>query len=96
MDELSEKPIPEAAVAVKPADWSRPKIVMALWERGFSLRSLSRANDLAPKTLNAALDRPWPRGERIIAEALGVAPEEIWPSRFEQRAARKKMREGRA
>ncbi|EEJ2444476.1 helix-turn-helix domain-containing protein [Salmonella enterica subsp. enterica serovar 13,23:y:e,n,z15] len=25
---------------------------------------------------------PWPKGERLIAEALGVAPEKIWPSRY--------------
>ncbi|WP_249891443.1 helix-turn-helix domain-containing protein [Mixta hanseatica] len=24
----------------------------------------------------------WPKGERLIAEALGVAPEQIWPSRY--------------
>ncbi|EHE2725738.1 transcriptional regulator, partial [Salmonella enterica] len=23
-----------------------------------------------------------PKGERLIAEALGVAPEKIWPSRY--------------
>ncbi|WP_162265502.1 helix-turn-helix domain-containing protein, partial [Salmonella enterica] len=29
-----------------------------------------------------ALNRRWPKGERLIAEALGVAPEKIWPSRY--------------
>jgi|ERR1700683_2629520 Ner family transcriptional regulator len=70
-------------------DWSRPRIVMMLWERGLSLRSLSRSRGLAPKTLSVALHRPWPRGESIIAEALGVAPEVIWPTRFALRAQRK-------
>ncbi|WP_422615632.1 helix-turn-helix domain-containing protein [Photorhabdus hindustanensis] len=26
----------------------------------------------------------WPKGERIISNALGVAPEIIWPSRYEK------------
>ncbi|HDT6506775.1 TPA: helix-turn-helix domain-containing protein [Klebsiella aerogenes] len=33
-------------------------------------------------TLTNALNRRWPKGERLIAEALGVAPEKIWPSRY--------------
>ena len=28
------------------------------------------------------LTRRWPKGERLIAEALGIAPEQIWPSRY--------------
>ncbi|EAX0920990.1 transcriptional regulator, partial [Salmonella enterica] len=32
--------------------------------------------------LTNALNRHWPKGERLIAEALGVAPEQIWPSRY--------------
>ncbi|MCD5733091.1 helix-turn-helix domain-containing protein, partial [Klebsiella pneumoniae] len=27
-------------------------------------------------------NRRWPKGERLIAEALGIAPEQIWPSRY--------------
>lgn len=29
-----------------------------------------------------ALARPWPKGEMIIAETIGVDPKEIWPSRY--------------
>ncbi|WP_262417001.1 helix-turn-helix domain-containing protein [Providencia rettgeri] len=29
--------------------------------------------------------RRWPKGERIIAEFLGVAPSEIWPSRYNEK-----------
>lgn len=29
-----------------------------------------------------ALKHPWPRAERIIADALGRAPQAIWPSRY--------------
>lgn len=37
---------------------------------------------LASSTLTNALNRRWPKGERLIAEALGIAPEQIWPSRY--------------
>jgi Ner family transcriptional regulator len=26
--------------------------------------------------------RPWPKGEWLIANAIGVHPAEIWPSRY--------------
>jgi Ner family transcriptional regulator len=29
-----------------------------------------------------ALVRPWPKGELLIAEAIGISPAEIWPSRY--------------
>ncbi|MDL2149023.1 helix-turn-helix domain-containing protein, partial [Escherichia coli] len=29
-----------------------------------------------------ALSRPWPKGEMIIAKALGTDPWIIWPSRY--------------
>ncbi|MEA6566310.1 helix-turn-helix domain-containing protein, partial [Salmonella enterica subsp. enterica serovar Muenster] len=32
--------------------------------------------------LTTAFNRRWPKGERLIAEALGIAPEQIWPSRY--------------
>ncbi|HHT0414238.1 TPA: helix-turn-helix domain-containing protein [Klebsiella michiganensis] len=37
---------------------------------------------LASSTLANGLNRRWPKGERLIAEALDVAPKSIWPSRY--------------
>ncbi|WP_420890740.1 helix-turn-helix domain-containing protein [Dickeya fangzhongdai] len=37
---------------------------------------------LPSSTLGNALIRPWPKGELLIAEALGVPAYEIWPSRY--------------
>ncbi|WP_439825087.1 helix-turn-helix domain-containing protein [Aeromonas caviae] len=34
------------------------------------------------KTLYNALERHWPKGERIIAEHIGVASHIIWPERY--------------
>ncbi|MCW3478807.1 helix-turn-helix domain-containing protein [Neisseriaceae bacterium JH1-16] len=66
-------------------DWHRADIVAALHKKGWSLRRLSLEVGLSAGALNNALDRPWPKAERIIAAAIGEAPETIWPSRYEKR-----------
>ncbi|MBS7444577.1 helix-turn-helix transcriptional regulator [Enterobacter sp. 120016] len=63
-------------------DWHPADIIAGLRKRSTSLAALSRQSGLASSTLANALTRRWPKGERLIAEALGVAPEHIWPSRY--------------
>lgn len=63
-------------------DWHSADIIAALKKQGTSLSAVSRQAGLASSTLANALTRRWPKGERLIAEALGVAPEQIWPSRY--------------
>lgn len=63
-------------------DWHRADIRAALEKSGTSLRALSVAAGLSRDTLRNALVRPWPKGERLIAGAIGVAPEVIWPSSY--------------
>lgn len=67
------------------ADWHRADIVSALHKKGWSLASLSREVGLSARTLNGALNRSYPKAERIIAEVIGVAPEAIWPERYAKR-----------
>lgn len=69
----------------KDQDWHRADIRAELEKRGTSLRKLSREAGLSENTLRNALDRKWPKGEKIIAEAIGVAPETIWPSRYKNK-----------
>lgn len=57
-------------------------LIISLWRLGTSLQRLSRKNGYTRTALTMALYRPWPKAERIIAEALGVTPEYIWPSRY--------------
>ena len=64
------------------SDWHPADIVAAIRKAGTSLSALGRANGLANTTLRNALDKPYPRAEQIIASAIGVTPEEIWPSRY--------------
>ncbi|MBE8578609.1 MULTISPECIES: helix-turn-helix domain-containing protein [Vibrionaceae] len=63
-------------------DMHRIDIVAALHKKGVTVKTLSIQAGLAPTTLSNALNRPWPKGERIIAEALDVQPHDIWPSRY--------------
>lgn len=63
-------------------DWHPADIIAGLKKRGTSLSALSRQAGLASSTLANALPRRWPKGERLIAEALGIKPEQIWPSRY--------------
>lgn len=63
-------------------DWHRADIVAALHKRGITLAGLSRAHGLAARTLSNAMERHYPRAERLIAEALDMRPEDIWPRRY--------------
>jgi Ner family transcriptional regulator len=64
-------------------DWHPADIIAALKKRGTNLSALSRQAGLASSTLANALARPWPKGEWLIAGALGVHPAVIWPSRYQ-------------
>ncbi|WP_373100828.1 MULTISPECIES: helix-turn-helix domain-containing protein [Pasteurellaceae] len=66
-------------------DWERIDIIYALKKKGTTLAALSRQSGLNSRTLNNALERRYPKGERIIATAIGVTPEIIWPSRYANR-----------
>ncbi len=69
----------------KQADWHNADIVAALHKSGWSLRKLSQHLGYKPTTLRAALQRRWPKGERLIADAIGVSPKKIWPSRYQDK-----------
>lgn len=63
-------------IDMHPAD-----IIAKLKKQNSSLAALSRQAGLSSSTLANALSRPWPKGELLIAGALGIEPSEIWPSR---------------
>ncbi|HBI10803.1 helix-turn-helix domain-containing protein [Franconibacter pulveris 1160] len=63
-------------------DWHTADIIAGLKKKGTSLAAESRKAGLASSTLANALTKRWPKGERLIAQALGVKPEEVWPSRY--------------
>ncbi|SFT48201.1 transcriptional regulator, Nlp family [Kosakonia arachidis] len=70
-------------------NWHHADIIAALKKRGTSLAALSREAGLASSTLANALQRPWPKGESIIAKALELEPETIWPERYRDKKGNK-------
>lgn len=67
----------------EPHDWHPADILAALKKNGWSVAALARHHGYANRqTLHQAIMRKWPKGEALIAEAIGVKPEVIWPSRY--------------
>lgn len=64
-------------------DMHRAYIVAMIKEKGKTLSQLSTEAGLHPRTLGNVLDRKYPKGEKIIADFVGMKPEEIWPTRYE-------------
>lgn len=67
---------------LKRIDMHPADIIAMLRKRGSSLAALSRQSGLNSSTLANALSRPWPKGECLIADALGIEPNHIWSSRY--------------
>ncbi|HAF6280193.1 TPA: DNA-binding protein [Salmonella enterica] len=66
-------------------DW-HPEIIKAkLHLKGVTFRKLSVEAGYKPDSLKSVLRTPCLRYESIVATALGVSPEVIWPSRYAAR-----------
>jgi Ner family transcriptional regulator len=63
-------------------DWHQADIIAAIKKKGTTMAAVSRRAGLSSSTLSNALTRKWPKGERLIAEAIGVKAETIWPSLY--------------
>lgn len=73
------------------SDWHRADVVAELKKKGWSVAALAREVGLAESTLYSALSRPYPKGERIIASAIGVEPEVIWAKRYADRSFKPRL-----
>ena len=70
-----------------PEDWHKADIKAALEKAGWTLRKLSMAHGYSQGAARQTLYQHWVNMERIIARAIGRKPEEIWPSRYRDKAA---------
>ena len=52
--------------------------------RGTNFQKLAEDNDLTRNAIRHALDRHYPKAERIIAKAIGVEPAALWPDRYDE------------
>jgi len=65
-----------------PPDWHREDIKAAIRKTGSTLRSLSLDAGYHHSAVRQTLLRPWPALQEVIAQHLGVLPQDIWPSRY--------------
>lgn len=66
-------------------DWHEADVIAEIKKKGTTLAAVSRKAGLSSSTLRNALYRSYPKGERLIADAIGVKPSDIWPSRYQRR-----------
>lgn len=72
-------PIPDNPVQRN--EWIKFQLRM----RGSSLSKLARRLGVTRQAVRNALASPYPRMERVIADEIGLKPENIWPERYEHR-----------
>ncbi|WP_298978460.1 helix-turn-helix transcriptional regulator [uncultured Psychrobacter sp.] len=65
-----------------PEDWHQADIIAALKKAGTNMSALGEAKGYSRNSLRNALYRPYPKAEKIIADALNLKPKDIWPSRY--------------
>jgi Ner family transcriptional regulator len=62
-----------------------------LHKRGLSLAELGRRNGYSAGSLKSVLRTPSKPQQQIVAEALGISPEVIWPSRYKTESYMRKV-----
>ena len=70
-------------------DWHPEDIKAAVRKRGWTLKGLARDHGLPLNACQQACAQPRYHGEQVIAEALGIPAQRIWPSRFDAQGNRK-------
>lgn len=79
--DMAKKPAPQ--------DWHKADITAALHKLGKTFKGLALENGYrSVDACSQALHRPYPKAERIVAAAIGVKPEEIWPSRYARKCSK--------
>nr|WP_073586141.1 helix-turn-helix transcriptional regulator [Vibrio quintilis] len=68
-------------------DWHVADIKAALEKAGTNCERLANEHGIAGSTLRNAFRQKYPKAEKIIADKIGVPPEEIWPSRYSKKSA---------
>lgn len=60
-------------------NWTRHQILCALREHGLSAAKVAEQAKIKKSTLYGGMDRPYPKVNSLIAQALGVRKQAIWP-----------------
>jgi len=71
-------------------DWHPADIKAALEKKGWTILGLARHHGLkGSSALSHTFERSYPANEKRIADALGVLPQDIWPSRYNADGSKK-------
>ncbi len=65
-------------------DMHREDIKAAIRKTGITMNELSRRNGYSIVAVRITLRRRWPAVEAIVAKHLGLRPQDIWPSRYDE------------
>lgn len=76
---MTQRPVPAL-------DW--PGIVAELHRRGMTLTELAKRNGLPLGATRKLRSTPHFKAQKIVAEFLGMKPEDLWPDRHHQRKPR--------
>ena len=60
-------------------NWTRTSIIYELRKRGLTAARLADEAGMSRSSFYSAMQRPYPRVQRMIALALGLSVHEIWP-----------------
>lgn len=75
------------------ADWHPEDIKAAIRKAGGTLSEIARRVGVPKQTMSACLSaRVSDRGDRAIANFIGVKPHDIWPSRYLANGERIRLR----
>ncbi|MBN9471707.1 MAG: helix-turn-helix domain-containing protein [Bosea sp.] len=70
------------------SNWTKQAIIFALREKGITAAGLARQNDLSRFTIYSGMERPAPKVQSLISEALGVPRQQIWPQFYDKQGNR--------
>ena len=80
----------EAAKKASQKDWTTGRIKMELHDAGITLAGIAEAHGLKDSAgLSKAFNQSSPANEKRIADALGLHPKTIWPSRYFENGERR-------
>lgn len=76
-----------------PTDWLWDEVLAALHGEGLTLRALAKRHSVDVQAISCARYRPSATTEARIAEALGILPQQIWPTRYDAEGSPASRRE---
>lgn len=76
------------------SDWLWDEVLAALHSEGLTLHALAKKHQVHVQAISCAAHKPSATTEGRIAEALGVLPQQIWPSRYNPDGTPCSRREG--